>query len=412
MSYQVKVRHPLIQSIITSDLYKSTMCSVFFHYFPYVWATCKFINRNKTPFPPGFAEELTNQIEMISELSMTNSEFTWFNTIRYMRPTYLEWFKGYRYNPKEVTVLQNGGELDITIAGPLYRITHWEVILMALISELYFVMMGVKLAQDWEDRVVRKGKLLEENGCFFSDFGTRRRFSAKVQDRVVEILKQYKGFTGTSNPHLAHKHGVIPIGTFAHEYIQTFSGVFGPNLANRKATEYWAEHYAGDLGIALTDTFTTDVFLRDFDMYQAKLYDGVRHDSNDPYVWGEKMLAHYAKLGIPASNKRLVFSDNLKVGPPDQKMIGSSFNYIALHHYFQGRAQPNAGIGTSFSNDCISKTDLDNGITPLNMVIKLSTIQLRRGSNPIPVVKLSDVPTKNNGTTEAVAQVKRELGIE
>jgi nicotinate phosphoribosyltransferase len=280
---------------------------------------------------------------------------------------------------------------------------------MALISELYFTLRGVKKAPDWIERIHGKGKLLSENGCHFIDFSTRRRFSGEVQDMVVSVLKNYAGFLGTSNPYLAYKHGVPPSGTFAHEYVQFMAAYYSPRLANPKATEHWSRHYAGDLGIALTDTFTTDVFLRDFDMFQAKLYDGVRHDSEDPYAWADKMLAHYKRLGILTGNKRFVFSDALKIGPPDQKMIGNAYNYIPLDLKFRQFAQPVGGIGTFFSNDICTIEDQANGIKPLNIVIKLATADYGRG--PIPVVKLSDEPGKHTGDPEAIAQVKRELGI-
>lgn len=415
MSYQLKVRHPLITSILTTDTYKLTMSSLAFHDFPFAKVTYTFINRSKTQFPEGFDKELINQLEMVAELALTKSEFEWMNTIRFLRPTFIEWFRGYHYNPQEVQIKQEGGALQITIAGPWYRAIHWEVLLMALISELYFTLLGVQKAPDWEERIVKKAELLVAAGAFYSDFGTRRRFSGEVQDKVVEIFKGRPGFLGTSNPHLAHKHGVTAVGTFAHELINFMSAAYSLRLANSKGTEHWSNHFGGDLGIALTDTYTTDVFLRDFDMFSAKLYDGVRHDSNDPYVWGEKMLAHYEKLGIPAKQKRLIFSDNLKLAPADQKMVGDSYNYIALHKHFQGRCQPSGGIGTFFTND-VQPTSLDGApinpaFKPISMVIKLATVQPRRGSDFIPVVKLSDVPTKHTGTAEVIQHVKRELGI-
>jgi nicotinate phosphoribosyltransferase len=283
---------------------------------------------------------------------------------------------------------------------------------MALISELYFILLGVKKAPDWEKRIIKKAQLLSDNGAYWIDFGTRRRFSLEVQDRVVDIMRGFKGFLGTSNPHLACKYGVTPSGTFAHEYVQLCGCLYGINRGNLMATEHWSKHYHGDLGIALTDTFTTEVFLRDFGMYQAKLYDGVRHDSNDPYIWGENMLAHYQKLGILTSNKRLVFSDNLKVAEPSQKMVGDAFNYIPLAKHFEGRAQPVGGIGTFLSNDCISDEDKNNRhIKPLNMVIKLTQVRPTKNSPYIPVVKLSDVAGKNSGTPEAIAMAKAQLGI-
>jgi nicotinate phosphoribosyltransferase len=421
MSYQIKIRHPLIRSILDGiDWYKVSMGEVVFHDFSNVQVTYRFTNRGKTVFPEGFDVELRNQIEMLSDLALTSAEFQWMMTVtNYLRPTYVEWFRGYRYDPKTVDIRLGKGVLEITISGPWYSTIFWETTLMALISELYFLlatnpvpgkqMFGIEKAGDWEARIIRKADLLEENECHWIDFGTRRRFSFEVQDAVVSNMRGRKGFLGTSNPYLAFKYGTVPSGTYAHECIMAMQAIFGARMANHEWMKHWAEHFDGNLGIALTDTFTTDVFLRDFTCGVAKMFDGGRHDSNDPYAWGTKMLAHYDKLGILTGNKRLVFSDALKVGDPKEKMVDGAFNYIQLDKVFRQRAQPCGGIGTFLTNDVLTPEQKAAGLKPLNMVIKLATADYGRG--PIPVVKLSDEPGKHTGDPEAIAQVKRELGI-
>lgn len=390
---------PILTSMIDDDLYKINMGSVVFHLFPRAIVTYEFINRGKTQFPDGFAERLQEQVEMMADLQLTKDEATWLKGISYIRPTYVEWLAGYRMDPSEVLIWStaglkaNGfppGTLKISIRCPWYRGIFWEVKLMAVISELYFKMTGQVMADDWEQRIENKAMKLQTNGCHWIDFGTRRRFSLEVQDAVVRRMRMAEGFLGTSNPYLAYKYGVTAHGTYAHESVMAMSALYGVRMANKMWMKHWAEHFEGNVGVALTDTFTTDAFLRDFTSYEARLFDGVRQDSNDPYVWGEKMLNHYRKLNILTSNKRLVFSDNLN----DDK-------YIALDKHYRKFAQPIGGIGTFFTNDV--------GVKPLNMVIKMTSADF--GNGPVNVVKLSDDHGKHTGNVEAIAQAKRELGI-
>jgi nicotinate phosphoribosyltransferase len=203
-------------------------------------------------------------------------------------------------------------------------------------------------------------------------------------------MSQCKGFLGTSNPHLAHQYGVTPHGTYAHESVMAMSALYGVRMANKMWMKHWSDHFEGNVGVALTDTFTTDKFLQDFGTYEARLFDGVRQDSGDPIAWGVKMLEHYKKLGIQTTNKRFVFSDNLNVE-----------KYTVIHNKFEAFAQPIGGIGTHFTNDV--------GVKPLNMVIKMTEANF--GNGWVNVVKLSDDAGKHTGHTEAVEMAKRELGL-
>lgn len=381
---------PIITSLLDTDLYKINMGSVVFHHFPNAWAKYQFINRGKTQFPKGFDEELREQILDLSLVRLTPSEALWMSGIPYLRRTYIEWLRGFQMNPVEVFISQKDGELFLEIEGPWYRTIFWEVKLMAIVSELYFKMTGQKIDEYTYDRMYLKEEKLSNAGCRWIDFGTRRRFSYQVQDNLVRIMRNGEGFLGTSNPHFAMKHGVKPHGTFAHECIMGMAALHGPRMANHVWQRLWSEHFDGNVGVALSDTFTTDVFLRDFGNYEARLFDGVRQDSGDPSEWGHKMLAHYKKLGISTANKRFVFSDGLNTD-----------KYIALHEEFKTDCQPIGGIGTHFTNDC--------GAKALNMVIKLKTIDF--GQGPIDVVKLSDNAGKHTGTPTAIAHVKQELGI-
>jgi nicotinate phosphoribosyltransferase len=384
------VDRPIIISMLDDDWYKLTMGSVVFHNFPNAEVEYEFINRGKTPFPEGFAEELNHQIHELTWLRLTKKEERWLKTIPYIRPTYAEWLLGYTMYPDEVQISQEGGDLKVKIRGPWYRTIFWEVKLMAIISELYFLITNQEKINLWYLRIIEKAKKLSNNGCYWIDFGTRRRYSYEVQDRVVEIMKNYKGFLGTSNPHLAMKHGVTPQGTYAHECIMAMSALYGVRMANKMWVKLWSEHFGGALGVALTDTFTTEMFLNDFEMFEAKLFDGVRQDSGNPKEWGYRMLKHYQNLGILTTNKRFVFSDNLNVE-----------KYIELAKTFQSVAQPVGGIGTNLTNDV--------GVKPLNMVIKMTRANFGKGW--VDVVKLSDDEGKHTGKSESIQSVKKQLGI-
>jgi len=236
---------------------------------------------------------------------------------------------------------------------------------------------------------------LRELGVKVADFSTRRRFSFDVQDDVVAILKEYarEAFVGTSNVYFAMKHGVKPIGTKAHELYSAYAAMFGYRMANALCQEGWMQTYGGDLGIALPDTFTTDVFLRTFDKKWARLYDGLRQDSGDPNAFADKVIAHYESLGIDPMTKTIVFSDSLNVD-----------KVALIEKYCRGRIKTAYGIGTNFANDV--------GHKPLNIVCKLVASAPDETSPLVPCVKLSDVPGKHTGDPEEIALCKRVLGIE
>ena len=270
---------------------------------------------------------------------------------------------------------------------------------MALISELYFEMtVGKPPNTDCRDKgnyldiARKKGEELEKMGAYFADFGTRRRFSSMVQDRVVNELKTSKTFIGTSNMYLAYYHNVKPIGTEAHEFIMFHAAKYGYRMANSIALGRWVDVYHGDLGIALTDTFTTDDFFKSFDMMYAKLFDGLRHDSGDAIVFATKAIAHYKKLGIDPLSKTIIFSDGLNIDEVKR-----------IHEFCKGKVKDGYGIGTHFSNDV--------GVKPLNMVIKMVAAQ-PNGEEPwVDTCKLSDVKGKHTGASEAIELCKRTLGI-
>ena len=390
--------------MLDDDLYKFTQSAVVLHNFPDLEVSYEFINRGKTPFPVGFAERLKRQIFLLHMLRLSREEAKWLKSLNLMRPTYVEWLSGYQYNPFEVDVEQNGGELKITIHGPWYRTILWEVKLMSIISELYFMMMDAPIAECWRNRIVEKAEDLSEAECLWCDMGTRRRRSLTVHDAVVNVMKNYSGFIGTSNPWLAMKHKINPIGTSAHESVMAMECLFGANEANLRWLDLWRQYYGEKLNVALTDTFTTDVFLKQMMDIDLSRWQGYRQDSGDPYEWGNKMIMRFNRFGSATwtswlEDKTFIFSDNLNV----PKFIGISEKFRPIVKSVIG------GIGTHFTNDTFTPAQVDMGWKPLNMVIKLSGVKV--GKKWIGAVKLSDDACKYTGKPEDIARVKSTLNL-
>lgn len=376
---------PIIKSILDSDLYKFTMQMAVVELFPRAKVRYTFINRGKTPFPEGFAEELRRQTKHMESLYLTKKEKKFLlEKCYFMTPTYIDFLYGYRYDSSEVGIIQKGDVLEITIEGYWHRTILWEVPLMALISELFFKMTNAKpySRSKREENNLAKSTKLKMNNILYADFGTRRRFSYEVHEELVSDFVNSSlhnnNFVGTSNVHLAEKYNIKPIGTHAHEWFMFHAAKYGYKMANYLAMENWTKVFRGDLGIALPDTFTTNVFLKSFDRKFAKLYDGARQDSGNPNEFSDKFASHYDSLGIDRASKSIVYSDSLDV----DKAINAC-NY--------GRSlkfKTSAGIGTHFTNDV--------GVTPLNMVIKLAEAK-PEGDEWIKCIKKSDDSGKTTG---------------
>jgi nicotinate phosphoribosyltransferase len=380
----------MINSILDTDLYKLSMQNFVLHKYPDANVTYKFNNRNKEmKFDNVFLAQLGKAIFEMSHIQLTDEEEKFLREkCPYLGESYIQYLKNYRFNPKEVEYyLDKDHNLEITITGPWHTTILWEVPLMAVISELYFKYCD----KDWTysneqqfDLATYKAAHLSGENCVYADFGTRRRRSYDIQCIVVNAMSMMKGtFIGTSNVHVAHKLGLKPIGTMAHELIMGISALEGLRHANRFALEKWAEFYNGNLGVALTDTFGTDAFFDDFNLALAKQYD-VRHDSGSPTVFADKIVSKYKQLGIDPTTKTIVFSDGLDVSEA-----------VKIRKHCEGKIRCAFGIGTNFTNDFKKAT---NGLTskPLNMVIKLASV------NDIPVVKISDSPTKAIGDKDAL----------
>lgn len=387
----------IIKSIIDNDFYKFTMQFGVTKLYPDVMARYKFINRGQHEFPQGFAEELQNEINAMASLSLTKDEKDFFSTnCPYLSPAYLDFLQGYRYDPSEVKISQNGSDVEVHVEGYWYRTILWEVPILCLISEIFYKLTNAQRISNEEitKRTSDKVDLYNRLGVTVAEFGTRRRHSYEVHDTVMKELTNHKGksFVGTSNVHFAHKYGVKPIGTHAHEWFMFHGARYGFKIANSISLDRWVKVYYGDLGIALTDTYTSDVFFGQFDKKLSKLFDGVRHDSGDPIEFGEKTIAHYKKMGINPLFKTIIFSDGL-----------NSEKVEMITNAFKGRIGLSFGIGTDLTND--------TNLRPMNIVMKLteiSSIDIKWTG----VVKLSDEKNKHTGTPRMIALAKEMLDLE
>jgi nicotinate phosphoribosyltransferase len=383
----------IIKHFTDNDLYKFTTMNAIQKKFPTAEVIYRFVNRGKTEFPEGFAEALRAEVDQMINLSLTNEEAGFIRSkCYYFEPVFIDLLRGYRYNPAEVRITQTGGTLDVEIEGLWYRTVLWEVPLMAIISELYFKMTGQK-PDHYEPRAIAKSKEFANISAEVSEFGTRRRFSFDVQDRIVEIMKEHLGkfMNGSSNLYLAMKYNLTPIGTHPHEWFMYHGALFGYRIANTIALENWVDVYQGNLGIALTDTYTSDNFFQSFSTKYAKLFDGVRWDSGDPIVFTDKVLKHYLANRIDAKGKTIVYSDALDLEKVKE-----------IKQYVNGRVHDVYGIGTYLTNDV--------GVKPLNMVIKIFAARPNEAENFIPTVKLSDVDGKHTGETAEIELCLKMIG--
>ncbi|MFB6458001.1 nicotinate phosphoribosyltransferase [Chitinophaga sp. Hz27] len=387
-----------ITSILDNDFYKFTMQHCVVKLFPKAQARYKFINRGKHAFPPGFDQVLRQAVDEMEQLYLTREEKLYLSvTCPYLDPTYLDFLQGYRYNKEEVHISQHGGELEVIVDGYWYRTILWEVPLMSLICELYYEQTGQQRVSDEEVISITKEKIQNyaKLKITIADFGSRRRHSLAVHKLVVQTLRKYgEGcFIGSSNVHLAMRNGIIPVGTHAHEWFMFHAAKYGFKMANMLGLEHWVNVYRGDLGIALSDTYTSAVFFEQFDKKFAKLFDGVRHDSGDPLLFADNTIAHYKSKGVDPLSKTIIFSDGL------------NYEKVAeIAAYCRGRIGISFGIGTNFTNDV--------GLEPLNIVIKMYEAHPEDAPKWTPVVKLSDVSGKYTGDPRMIALAKEILGIE
>ena len=369
---------PIVVSLLDTDLYKFNMNQVMFHKHTNLFGKYYFKCRNGgVIFTEEMCGEIEAQIDHLCTLTFSEDELDYLRSIRFIKDDYVEFLRLWRPVRKYVDVsLSDDGELSVIIEGPLFSAMQFEIYLLEIINEVYF-----RIKYDYNELLLsameRLDKKIEAFKCGkysfrFAEFGCRRRLSREWQETVIQrFSSETDNMVGTSNVYFAKKFSLTPIGTFAHEFVQMYQGIeaISPSHSNYFALNDWYDEYKGDNGTALTDTLTTDLFLLDFNRAMANNYSGVRHDSGDPYSWGEKLIAHYENYGIYPRSKYLLFSDNLDFDRAQ-----------ALYDHFYERIGVSFGIGTYCTNDTMAE--------PLNIVIKLQYVNGR------PVAKLSDCPDK------------------
>jgi nicotinate phosphoribosyltransferase len=384
----------IIQSLLDTDLYKFTMMQVVLHHFPGAQVEYRFKCRNPGVDLTPFVAEIEDEIRGLCALHFTQHELDYLRNLRFLKSDFVDLLGLFHLDQRFITVSRVPGsarEIDITIKGPWLHTILFEVPVLAIVSEVYN--RNAHPQPDFaEGRRRLAAKLAQINAVAdpefrIADYGTRRRFSRAWQNEVVRGLRDGIGpkFVGTSNVKFAVDLDLTPLGTMAHEYLQACQAV-GPRLRDSQVFAFntWAREYRGDLGIALSDVCGMDAFLRDFDLFFCKLFDGVRHDSGDPFEWGEKLIAHYRRMRIDPRSKTMVFSDSLNVPLA-----------IRLHEYFKGRSQTAFGIGTNLTNDLRHE--------PLSIVIKMTRC------NGQPVAKISDEPSKAMDYDRSYVNYLREV---
>ena len=380
----------IITSLLDTDLYKFTMMQAVLHQFPGAQVEYKFKCRNPSVQLAPYVQEIRDEIRALCQLQFQDAELNYLRSMRFIKSDFVDFLSLFKLNEKYITITPlDNGEIDITIKGPWLHVIPFEIPVLAIVNEVYF--RNTQPVPDFLEgrrRLDEKIQLLRGDtleGLKIADYGTRRRFSRAWHEEVLRVLCAKLGtghkrplpghgpgqFAGTSNVLYAMRLGITPLGTMAHEFLQACQAL-GPRLRDSQVFgfESWAKEYRGDLGIALSDVYGMNAFLRDFDLYFCKLFDGARHDSGDPFVWGERLLEHYRANRVDPLNKTLIFSDALTVP-----------RTIELYQRFHGRCQLAFGIGTNLTNDL--------GYEPLQVVIKMTRC------NDQPVAKLSDTPGKS-----------------
>lgn len=386
----------MIYSILDTDLYKFSTSYAYMKLYPEAEGTFTFCDRNKQIFDKEFLENLKLEFSKMSLLSLTYAERHWcYEHIKYISKIYWEWLAGFKFDlDKIICWLDDEKHLHIEVTDNLYKVTLYEVPILAIVSELITKKQGMINVSNVIDRLDAKINLANEHHLKFSEFGTRRRASAASHELIVQRLKEKCPIycVGTSNVYFAMKYNMIPVGTFPHEWIMFHGAIWGYQEANYLGMRDWVRTYDGNLGIFLMDTYTSKVGLKNMSLKFAKLFDGVRQDSGDEYQIGNMVINRYKELGIDPTTKTIVFSNAL------------DFNkYLDIHNYFSSRIRVSAGIGTNLTND--------NDFKPANIVMKLSKCRINSNQEWRKCIKISDDLGKHLGDDKEFEIAKYQLRI-
>ena len=388
---------PIINSLCDTDLYKFPMTQVAFHQYPAAWAKYKFKCRNGNGFPTGldkfrFMGILKEEIDHLCTLKFTKDELRFLGSLGFLSVDFIHFLRLFQLNRDYIEINHNRDkdELEIVAEGPIPHVELFETLVLSIVSQLITTnnkdynpeKAHIIFAQNTNEKIKKILEFNEKHGVdipfTMAEFGGRRRSSYDDHNYLTMFLKERLpiNYVGTSNVHMAMKHGLKAIGTMAHSYLQAFQQLGGRLEDSQKAAlDAWAREFRGALGIALTDVVGVDAFLRNFDLYFAKLFDGCRHDSGNPFEWGNKLIDHYKSLRINPMTKTAVFSDGLTID-----------SALGIYLSFLGKIKTSFGIGTHLTNDC--------GVKPANIVMKMVECNHR------PVAKISDSEGKGMSENE------------
>ena len=386
----------MIYSILDTDLYKFSTSYAYMKLYPEAEGTFSFCDRNKLEFDEEFLKTLEMEFTKLCGLSLSLGEKQWCcEHIKYIPEVYWEWLKGFNFDwDKIICWLDDEKHLHIEVTDKLYKVTLYEVPILAIVSELLTKKQGMINVSEAIDKLDTKINIANENNLKFSEFGTRRRASSNLHELIIQRLKEKCSINcvGTSNVYYAMKYNMVPVGTFPHEWIMFHGACWGYQEANYLGMRDWVRTYDGNLGIFLMDTYTSKVGLKNMSLKFAKLFDGVRQDSGDEYKIGNMVIDRYKELGIDPTTKTIVFSNAL------------DFNkYLDIAKYFKGRIRVSAGIGTNLTNDVDLK--------PANIVMKLSKCRINKNQEWRKCIKISDDLGKHLGDDKEFEIAQYQLGI-
>lgn len=368
----------IIKSLLDTDLYKINMLCVYFNRFPNKVGRFEFKCRNTdAKFTTTMLKRINDELDNLCTLQFTNKEINWLSNLAWLKNKigFLSFLKLFKFDRSMITAeLQEGGKLKVSAKGPIYMISYFETFVLSIVSEVYYdaTYPNEDCSLAMSKLETKIGQILYAGRPFkFSEFGARRRFSFDWHEQVVKTLAKKVpswAFVGTSDMYLAMKYNLVPQGTMAHEFLCLGQALENVTLeaSQRYMLQQWADEFRGNLGIALSDNLGIDKFLKDFDLYFAKLFNGIRQDSGDPIEVGNKIIEHYKKLGINPLTKTIVFSDCLDVRKA-----------LDLNEKFSNKINVAFGIGTNLVCDMGS-------FSPLQCVMKLVEVDGK------PVAKISD----------------------
>ena len=361
----------MFNNLLDNDLYKFSTSYAYMKLFPEAEGTFVFEDRNAKIYTQKDVEVINDSLLQMSNWEIPKDLYKELSTIHYIPKYYWEWLKSFRFDRSKIFInLDDQQHLQISVTDNLYKVTLYEIPSLYIVSEYNSKKDGIWNEFTEQRKLSKKIHKANKSGLVFSEFGTRRRFSSEWQERVVSTLgEDCDTYVGTSNVYLALKYNQIPIGTFPHEWVMFHGAIYGYKMANYQSLKDWSSVYNGDLGTALMDTYTTNVFLKNFSKKQAKLFDGVRQDSGDEFLVGNAVINRYKQLGIDPTTKTIIFSNALDFD-----------KYEDIANYFKGRIKVSAGIGTNLTNNCC----------PSNIVMKLYKVRMSEREDWQNCIKLSD----------------------